>query len=367
MRIGLDYRSALINREGIGRATRELVRALVDQGHAPELGLFGWTLARARVPRSELGLGDARFTRWRFPSRWLPGLFELTRRGADDFVGGCAVFHHTQPSRLAVRRAVEVATIYDCIYAEDNAFLSTEAAERMTAVARELVAHAARVIVPSQFVAGEAVRLLGADPERVRTVWLGCDHVLRNVAEPAAVPREPYLLTIARVDARKNHVRMLAAFERLVREGFPERWIVAGPAGHGAELFARALAESPARARVDWRPFVSEGELRALCENCALFVFPSLSEGFGLPPLEAMILGAPTLVGACTSLPELVGDAAMQVDPTDVDAIFEGARALLADPERARELARRGRERAGKITWRRCADETWSVYTEAAR
>ena len=367
MRVGIDYRSALINREGIGRATRELVRALVEEGHADELGLFGWTLASSRVPRTELGLGTARLARWRFPSRWLPKLFEFTRRGADDFVGGCAVFHHAQPSRLAVRGAVEVATIYDCIYAEQNDFLSPEAARRMLDVARELVAHVALVIVPSEYVGREVVRVLGARPERVRSVWLGCDHVLRSASELGAVPRDSYLLTIARVDARKNHVRMLAAFERLVREGLPQRWIIAGPAGHGSELFAQALAASPARERVEWRPFVSEAELRALCDHCSLFAFPSLAEGFGLPPLEAMVLGAPTLVGACSSLPELVGDGALQVDPTDIDAIFEGARTLLLDRERALDLARRGRERAQTITWRRCAQATWSVYSEAAR
>src|SRR4029079_4709458 len=115
-----------------------------------------------------------------------------------------------------------------------------------TAAARTLVERCAHIIVPSRFVAREVVSILGADPERVHVAWLGCDHVLRG-AGPAELVREPYALTVSRVDQRKNHVRMLRVFERLVAEVLLDRWIVAGPDGHGVEEFDAALASSPAR------------------------------------------------------------------------------------------------------------------------
>ena len=214
MRIGLDYRAALVNREGIGRYARELVRGMVELGFDGNLGLFGYTLARARFGRRELGLEEARaeLLRLRLPSSWLPWMLARLGKGVDDLVGGCEVYHHTQPNRLPVRRALEVATIFDCIYTLDAGYLDPASAERMTAAARELVGHAKRILVPSEFVGAEVVMALGAHPGRVQVAHLGCDHVARALPpEGFGPPPEPYVLTVSRVDARKNHLRMLEA------------------------------------------------------------------------------------------------------------------------------------------------------------
>ena len=172
-------------------------------------------------------------------------------------------------------------------------------------------------------------------------------------------------MTVSRVDNRKNHVRMLHAFEGLVREGFPHRWIVAGPPGHGAENFARALGDSPARERVEWRRDVSEKELPGLYGKAALFLFASLNEGFGLPPLEAMVAGTPVLTSCVTSMPEVCGDAAWYCEPTDVERIFEGARRILAEPEFAEDLILRGKQNARRFTWRETARHTLLAYKRA--
>src|SRR5690606_20068874 len=102
MRVGIDYRSALLNREGIGRYGRELVRGLVEPGFGPNLGLFGYSLAKRRFDDEALGIvgSGAELCRLRFPNRWMPGLLERLGKGVDDLVGGCQVYHHTQPHRL---------------------------------------------------------------------------------------------------------------------------------------------------------------------------------------------------------------------------------------------------------------------------
>lgn len=370
MQIGIDYRTALVNREGIGRVTRELVRALVELGRGPDLRLFAWTAAPSRFSRAELGLGrDARYARWRFPSRWIPGLCRASGRGADDWVGGCDVFHHTQTHVLPVRRAIEVATIYDCIYLRPGDSISAEAAEVMTRSARELVARARRIVVISDYVARDVVASLGVDPRRVHTALLGCDHVTRGLPRPpeadADAPRERFALTVSRVDGRKNHVRMLRAFERLAAEGLLDRWIVAGPDGHGAHEFDAAVAASPARARVERRRDVSDAELGELYRRTGLFLFASLEEGFGLPPLEALALGAPVVAGDNSSMPEVLADAALLVDARDVDAIHAAARMLLVDRDRRRELARRGFARARALSWAATARATLAAYEAA--
>lgn len=365
MKIGIDYRSALVNREGIGRYTRELVRAIVELGHGAELKLFGYTLAEARFDTIELGLegSDAQLCRLRLPSKPLAMLMRGLRRGADDLVGGCDVYHHTQPNLFPVSRASEVATIFDCIYTLDAGYLEPEAARRMTQVAFRQVARAKHILVPSLYVGAEVVMTLGAKPERVSVTPLGCDHVLRHLPPEGFPPaKEPYLLTVSRVDPRKNHLRILQAFELLVKEGLPHRWIIAGPRGWGVEPFEKALADSPASDRIEWRREVGESELTRLYAQADVFVFPSLNEGFGLPPIEAMACGSPVVTSCVTATVEMCEDAALLVEPTEPEEIFESTRRVLTEPELAEELCRRGHERAAELTWKECARRTLAAY-----
>jgi glycosyltransferase involved in cell wall biosynthesis len=369
MRVGLDYRPALQNREGIGRYTRELVRGFVELGFDSDLGLFGYTAAAMRFSREELGIARSRaeLVRMRLPSRWLPWMLRKLGKGVDDLVGGADVYHHTQPNLLDVRRATEVATIFDCIYMiPDSGYLDPSVAERMTEAAKQQVQRAKRILVPSQYVGAEVVMALGAHPARVAVTELGCDHIVRELPpEGFGRAKEPYVLTVARVDPRKNHLRMLQAFELLVREGLPHRWVVAGPRGYEWEQFARALERSPARDRVQWIVDAPEADLPRLYAQADCFLFASLNEGFGLPPLEAMACGAPVVSSCVTSLPEVCGDAAFLVEPTDPERIFEAARRVLMEPDIADELRTRGRAQARKFTWRECAKHTLLAYKKS--
>jgi len=367
VRIGIDYRTALVNREGIGRATRELVRALQTLDEAPEMRLFGWTLAKSEVARAELGLLDrgAHLDRLRFPSRWIPRLCRVLGRGVDDLIGGCEVFHHTQTHVLPVRAAVETAIVFDCIWARPGSGLSGEAAARMAAGVRAQCARARRVLTPSAFVADDVARTLGIDRARIDVALLGCDHVLRGGAPGPSSVRGPYVLTVSRVDARKNHLAMLRAFETAVRSGVEHRWIVAGPRGFGAEEFESALMSSSARDRVVRLDFVPEMELRTLYAGASAFLFASLDEGFGLPPLEAAALGVPVIASSAGSLPEVLAQGALLPDPHDTDAVARDLIEVLRNRELARDLALRGRERAAELTWSACARGTLDCWLRA--
>ncbi len=376
MRVGIDYRPALVNREGIGRYTRELVRGMHELRFDGNLGLFGYTLKARQFSRDALGLVDSRaeLLRLRLPSKAVPWILKRTGKGVDDLVGGCEVYHHTQPNLLHVREAHEVVTIFDCIYALDAdnpdgpGYLDANVAEGMTASAKAMVQRASRILVPTEFVGAEVVLSLGAHPGRVMVTRLGCDHILADLPPGGfPAPVEPYILTVSRVDRRKNHVRMLAAFELLVREGFPHRWVVAGPRGFGCDDFERALAKSPARSRVDWRKDVPDTELAKLYAQADVMLWASLNEGFGLPPLEAMVCGTPVVTSIVTSMPEVCGDAAFLVEPTDVERIFEATRRLLSEADLAAEFAAKGKARAREYSWRDCARDTLLAYQAAAK
>ncbi len=374
MRVGIDYRSALVNAEGIGRTSRELVRALIGHGFGGNLGLFGYTAKGSKFNRKELGLADsnAELCRLRLPSRLVPNLLKWTGKGVDDLVGGCDVYHHTQPNALPVRDAIEVVTVFDCIWSHDAegpegpGYLGVEDARRMKSAITDLVQRARIVLVPCEFVGAEVVVNLGVSPARVRVTPLGCDHVLEHLPPGGfGPPAKPYILTVARVDARKNHFRMLRAFEALVREGLPHDWVIAGAIGHGHELFSKALANSPAAHRVHWRRKVNEEELVRLYSQASLLLWASLNEGFGLPPLEAMACGTPVLTSLVTAMPEICGPAAFLVEPTDEERIFEGARRLLTEPDLHAEYTALGLKRSRDFSWKNCAKDTLLAYQAA--
>ena len=365
VRVGLDYRSALVNREGIGRTTRELARALSGYGLEDDLRLYAWTLQRAVMPRAELGLHeDVHLSRVRFPSRWIEPLCRWTRRGVDDYLGGVDVFHHSQPVRLPVRQAAETCMVYDCIWARDTGSVSRAAADAMEQAIRNQIAHARLVFAPTKTAARDIESVLGVDAARIRITPLGCDHVLRHLPHELRAASTPYILIVSRVDGRKNHATLLRAFEQLVADGLPQRLIIAGPDGHGAEHFAAQLDRSPARERVLRLRDVPDADLPALYAGAAAFAFPSLDEGFGLPPLEAMACGAPVVASDIACLRETLGPAAMLVPALDADGLADALRQILLHPEYADELRALGRARARGYTWRMCAGDMLSAWRE---
>lgn len=202
------------------------------------------------------------------------------------------------------------------------------------------------VVVPSDFVRGSVVERLGIPAERVHAIHHGVDH---ERFRPGGEAREPFLLYPARPWAHKNHERLFAAFA-LLRRGRPELELVLTGGGHEGR---------PVPAGVRVAGLVGGDELARLYRRAACLVFPSLYEGFGAPPLEAMASGCPVACARAASLPEVVGDAAVLFDPLDVDAIAAGIHEALA---RADELRARGLEHASGFTWDASAAAHEAVY-----
>lgn len=219
-------------------------------------------------------------------------------------------------------------------------------------LAYDRAAHRAdQVIVISDWVRERVIERLRLDPDRVHAIHLGVDH---DVFTPdATVAREPLLYYPARPWPHKNHVRLYEALA-LVRRTRPELRLVLTGAGHDPAALpdgVEALGDADLATRI------------SLYRRAALVVFPSLYEGFGLPPLEAMACGCPVACSDAGSLPEVVGDAAVLFDPADPSAIAAGVEDALA---RARDLAARGTERAARFTWAATARAHDDVYELAA-
>jgi glycosyltransferase involved in cell wall biosynthesis len=210
---------------------------------------------------------------------------------------------------------------------------------------------AGRVVVISEWVRGRVVERLGLDPGRVHAIHLGVDH--ERFSPDPGVAREPFLLYPARPWPHKNHARLFAAFARVRAERPGLRLVLTG-VGHDPA----ALPDG-----VETRGGVSPDELVSLYRRAAALVFPSLYEGFGLPPLEAMACGCPVAASNAGSLPEVVGDAAASFDPHEPESIAAG---IVDALDRADELGRLGLARACGFTWEATARAHDRVYEAAA-
>lgn len=371
LQLGLDYRPALVNREGIGRATRELVRALTALD-APNLNLnlFGWTLAESRFDKSELGINQAKLHRRRFPAKLTQPWLRI-RGGVDGLMGiPSGIFHHTQPSRLPVKSARQTTMIWDLIFLDEDGqpggpWVEKQTALTMATSAQQAAAESDLILTPTEFVRQDVIAKLNVEASRVATVGLGCNHI--HTALPKDLPtRPPFILTVCRVDPRKNHSTMLAAFERLVRAGLPHHWLVVGPDGWRSGAINAAFEASPAAHRIVRIKDAPESQLRGLYATADVFLFASHAEGFGLPPLEAMASGVPVVAAAATCLPEVLGTAAALVDPEDDEALFEALLAPIADRNLRREQIRQGKTQAERFSWAVAAEKHLEAWRRLA-
>jgi glycosyltransferase involved in cell wall biosynthesis len=199
--------------------------------------------------------------------------------------------------------------------------------------------------------------------EKTGTEWYSLE-IIEALAELGV--RQPYLFFLSTLQPRKNLIRLIEAFEGL--DDVDLTLVLAGRSGWLADPIERRIAESPARARIQRLGHVPDALVPALYNGAAVFVLPSLYEGFGMGVLEAMASGCPVVTSNRSSLPEVAGHAAVLVDPFDVGSIIAGIE-LALQPEQRAELVQAGLQRAGSCTWERAARQTLAAirraYTDA--
>ncbi|HXG75214.1 MAG TPA: glycosyltransferase family 1 protein [Gaiellaceae bacterium] len=261
---------------------------------------------------------------------------------------GMDVVHYPLTVPVPRVRVPTVVTLHD-VQHRDLPEHSSRTTRLYRALAYDRAARRAdAVVVVSEFVRERAVATLGLDPARVHVAHEGVDHAVFVPGPPAE--REAFLLYPARAWPHKNHRRLFEAFALLRRERPDLRLVLTG--GDGGRL-------EPLPAGVEHRGAVSLEELAALYRRAACLVFPSLYEGFGLPPLEALASGCPVAAARAGAVPEVCGDAAVLFDPYDPAAIAAGVREALARADELRDL---GLRRAARFTWEACARGHAAVY-----
>ncbi|HSX46297.1 MAG TPA: glycosyltransferase family 1 protein [Candidatus Saccharimonadia bacterium] len=217
------------------------------------------------------------------------------------------------------------------------------------------------ILTYSQYVKDDVVDFTGVSPDKVTVTYLAADKITAAAEPVAELNGKQFLLYVGRPMAHKNLERLVEAFDNLKGQHPGLRLALAGKEDDNYRQLA-ALVQKRGVKDVLFTGFVSEGQLRWLYENCAAYVFPSLSEGFGLPGLEAMAHGAPVVSSNATCLPEVYGDAAHYFDPLDTGAMADAINEVLTDKSLRQELIRKGAGQAGKYSWQRTAEQTLAVY-----
>lgn len=229
-----------------------------------------------------------------------------------------------------------------------------------------------RIVTDSESTRRDAMRLLGISPEKISTVHLGYQEIFRKITDQTLLEsvRQKYSLPnqfifyAGAIEPRKNVPLLLSAFEQLVLQGIPHHLVMTGGLGWGYEEVLAQIDSMHARERVHRVGHVPSSELPVFYNLAEVFVYPSIYEGFGLPPLEGMACGTPVITSNISSMPEFVGDAGILVEPNDEGALFQAIRQVLEDQDLRQRLAVEGPRQAANFTWKHTAENTFKIYEE---
>lgn len=371
MLIGFDIRRA--EAFGVGTYIKNLIRTFARRGAGHEYVLVGDAKARAalaglpanfRFVACEKGYASVdNHLRFQFLLRAIsPDLFHVP--------------HRVVPYFMPCPYVVTVHDLDKIIFQE--AFGSRFRAEVRLRVLRHGLARAERIITVSEATRGDLCRLLGLPSDRIEIVPNAIDELfLRQDSEEdrrLALERYqvdyPFLLYVGNIQPQKNLPRLVEAFAVVAAEldQHPRyrdlRLIIIGDYLTAHPDLRRSVIRSRVQQKVRFLGFVPVETLRVFYRTAAAFVFPSLYEGFGLPPLEAMAQETPVVTSNISALPEVVGEAAVLVNPENVFDIARGIRQALLDEDLRRRLVERGRERVAQFSWDRAADRILQIYRE---
>ncbi len=236
--------------------------------------------------------------------------------------------------------------------------------QRVYARVIKRAAHKAAVcIVPTEFVKQDLASFAGIPSDRIVVTYEAADPITDAVEPVTELEGKRFIMYVGRPTPHKNLDRLVEAFASLQANQPDLHLVLAGRTDSNYQRLAAAVAKRGLN-NVVFTGLVSEGSLRWLYEHCAAYVFPSLSEGFGLPGLEAMVHGAPVVSSNAACLPEVYGEAAHYFDPRDVAAMSRAINEVLTDGALRDSLVKRGRERAAKYSWERLAKQTLAVYKQ---
>jgi glycosyltransferase involved in cell wall biosynthesis len=370
MRIALDAIPLAGAKTGIGHYTDALAEwlARINRNHQYELlSPFDFAFdARNGKPEN---LSKRYFpVRSVFRKWWLIGLPAMLQISPVD------LFHGTNYCIPVIAPCPTVVTIHDMsLYAQSNTHESINVARgkrRIPIMARR----ASVIIAPSEWTKQEIVKYLGTRPEKIRVIYEAAREKMEPLPLPACLEvierhqiRRPYLLYVGTIEPRKNLLTLIRAYDEMLKaSAHRPQLVLCGGRGWLDDGVFKLVEELRLQDQVRFTGYVDDADLPALYSAAEVFVYPSLYEGFGLPPLEAMACGTPVVVSNSSSLPEVVANAGLTHDSHNYRALAECIIRLFSDAGTHDHFKCAGLEQASHFSWERAARETQVIYDEVS-
>ena len=372
-RIAVDYTAAYEQGAGIGRITREVVAALAQLDHNTNYRVF---VAGATL--QALGQPPAPNFVWkptRINPRWLARIWHRLHvpLHIEQFVGDIDLFHATDfvlpPTRSSTKT---ILTVHDLSFVHVPEAAPPSLVKYLNRVVPLSCDRADHIIADSYATRDDLIALYGITPDKITVIWSGVEERFKRITSPEKltevrnkyqIPQATCALSVGTVQPRKNYSRVVQAIAKLRQQGQHDiQLIIAGGKGWMEDELHRTITETQMNAVVHLIGYVDDEDLPALYSLSDCFVAPSLYEGFGIPLIEAMACGTPVVTSNVSSLPEVAGDAAITVNPRDVNELANAMQSILTDANIANDLVRKGLERAKEFTWERAARQLQSVY-----
>jgi glycosyltransferase involved in cell wall biosynthesis len=376
MRIGIDAHFASYELRGIGKYVVQLVSGLIRTNAAHEYVIYG---DPQMFPQPN-GRGNVKFRNPGGMSYPVWEQFVLPRWVRQD---GVQLLHcpaNTAPVALP-KHVRLVITIHDVMYLLPESVLAPSKVFRQRLgnfyrkwVVRRVAKRSDCVVADSEFSKREVVEYLGVAPDRIRAIHLGIDEQFGRLATALTSPPieiggerldGPFVLALGAGDPRKNTLAVIRAYGSRWRElPSQEKLVIVGLRDWRSSAAYNLAHELGLTKQVLFAGYVSEGLLAWLYASSRCFLYPTLYEGFGFPPLEAMACGTPVITSNCTSVPEVAGAAAILVDPTSERSIGDALMRVLQDEPLRHQMIQRGREQVQRFGWQETVQKTLDVYAE---
>lgn len=370
MKVALELQPCCGNRSGIGQYTYELAKRLHDQGNLEFCGNLFNFLSRNNNAEALAGIHMPIQTSTLFPYgiyRRIWNMFPMPYGSLFQSIADLNVFfNYIVPPRIEGK---VITTIHDMTYLRFPETMDRRNLKRLKNGIQHSVKRSNRILTDSEFSKREIVELLSV-PEHKVSVVSCAPSLTSDVASFADLKQKykithPYVLYVGTIEPRKNLSRLVNAFAQLKeRENLSHQLVLAGGKGWENEDIYQMVDKMFHNGEVIFTGYVTNAEKNALYQNAELFVFPSLYEGFGIPPLEAMTFGCPVVSSNAASLPEVVGDAAELVDPMNTESIAKGMWKVLSDNLYRAELVQKGYKQVKKFNWDDSAKKLMQICRE---
>ncbi len=369
MRIGIDIRSLIFRKTGINQYTKNIVKSLAKIDKDNDYILFCNVKSR---------YDWLKFNNIKEEVIWLPHFEKFTEKFWTEVLlpnrlasKKIDLFHSPRFTLPQKKPCKFIITMHDLAFKKFPQLVKKEEINVFRNQIEAAVNRADKIIADSQNTKKDLINLFNIRNDKIEVIYLGVDEVyhpirtqelLRETKNKYNLPRE-FILFVGTIEPRKNLKRLIEAFYELKKNKSIEHGLViVGEKGWLCDDIFETLGKLHLNQDVIFAGYIPESELPLIYNAADLFVFPSLYEGFGLPPLEAMACGVPVVTSNVSSLPEVVGDAAILVDPYNIQAIAEAIEQVLENNNLREKMIEKGFNQAKKFSWEKAARETLNLY-----